>query len=213
MGLVPGWKPADETRINRLLAYFGADTPEKRETYLKGFNAASAEVIQRGFHVVGAKPKQDDQNVYNLRIPNSDLAIRMWEGGMGPYGQFCVDFYDVKRKVSVNLPPGHSLHPATVSAPASFAHYGFASPVRHTTMYPPPGFPMAMNAPGFQMAGQLRSWERNMGMREIPDGEEKWMIPQGAYITLKRDGHPDVVFQIPTLQPAFVALQPQLGPL
>ena len=45
-----------------------------------------------------------------------------------------------------------------------------------------------------------------MGMREIPEGEEKWMALQGAYITLRRDGHPDVVFQIPTLQPAFFTL-------
>ena len=52
-----------------------------------------------------------------------------------------------------------------------------------------------------------------MGMREIPEGEEKWMAPQGAYITVRRDGHPDVVFQIPTLQPMFVTLPTQVGPL
>ncbi len=168
------------------------------------------------------KPKSGDQHVYNIRIPNSDLAIRMWEGGMGPYGQFCLDFYDVERKVSVNLPQGHSLHPATVPAPGGFGQ-GFVPPVRYTSMnggplgpgYPPPGFPMALNAPSFQAqaAASLRSWERNMGLRAIPDGEEKWMLPQGAYITLKRVGHPDVVFQIPTLQPAFVTLQPQMGTL
>ncbi|KAI0691836.1 hypothetical protein C8T65DRAFT_745387 [Cerioporus squamosus] len=232
MRIAPGWKPMDETRLNRLLTFIGADTPDKRETVLKGFNASAAEVIQRGgVHIIGEKPKRGDPNVYSIRVPDSELAIRMWEGGMGAYGQFCLDFYDVGRKASVNLPPGHSLHPATAtvpapaSAPGGFGQ-GFVPPVRYTAMnggplgpgYPPPGFPMAMNvhAPGFAMAGQLRSWERNMGMRgEIPEGEEKWMVPQGAYVTLRRDGHADVVFQIPTLQPAFaqVALQPRRGAL
>ncbi|KAI0691833.1 hypothetical protein C8T65DRAFT_762959 [Cerioporus squamosus] len=61
----------------------------------------------------------------------------MWEGGMGPYGQFCLDFYDVERKASVNLPRGYSLHPATVPSVATGPGY------------PPPGFPMALNPPTF----------------------------------------------------------------
>ncbi|TFK83520.1 hypothetical protein K466DRAFT_589661 [Polyporus arcularius HHB13444] len=230
MRIAPGWQPADEPRLHRLLAFMGADTPDKRDAVLTGFNASAAEVIQRGgVHVIGVKPKPGDQNVYNIRIPDSALAIRMWEGGMAPYGQFCLDFYDVDRKVSVNLPSGHSLHPATVPVPVpgGFQGQGFVppGPVRYTSMnggplgpgYPPPGFPTAptLNPPSFQAqaAAPLRSWERNMGLRAIPDGEEKWMLPQGAYITLKRVGHPDVVFQIPTLQPAFVTLQPQMGTL
>ncbi len=152
------------------------------------------------------KPEAGQQGVFHVRIPDSPLAIRMWEGGMGPYGQFCFDFYDTERDVSVNLPQGYSLHPAAVPAPLGLG-----------PGYPPPGFPMALNAPA-SMAGSLRSWERNMGMREIPEGEEKWMVPQGAYITLRRDGHEDVIFQIPTQQPAFVALptyagHPRLRPL
>ncbi|KAI0710351.1 hypothetical protein C8T65DRAFT_777908, partial [Cerioporus squamosus] len=148
------------------------------------------------------KPQPGDPNVYHVHIPDSALAIRMWEGGMGPYGQFCLDFYDVERKASVNLPRGYSLHPAAVPSVATGPGY------------PPPGFPMALNPPTFApMAGPLRSWERNMGMRTIPEGEEKWMVPEGMYVTLKRDGLPDMTFQTPTRRPAFVALQPQLGPM
>ena len=148
------------------------------------------------------KPRPDDQHIYSVRIPNSPLAIRMWEGGMGPWGQFCIDFFDVERKVSVNLPLGHSLHPATVPTPPGFG-----------PGYPPPGFPMAVNAPTFAMANELRSWERSMGMRTIPEGEEKWMVPQGAFIMLKREGHADVIFQIPTRQIPFTTLLTRMGAL
>ncbi len=60
MRIAPGWQPADETRLNRLLAFMGADTPDKRETVLKGFNASAAEVIQRGgVHVIGVSNTDD----------------------------------------------------------------------------------------------------------------------------------------------------------
>ncbi|RDX41547.1 hypothetical protein OH76DRAFT_1393133, partial [Lentinus brumalis] len=184
-----------EAGLNTLMKLWGADTPEKREACLKGFNALTEQnIARRGLRIIGVKPEAGQQGVFYVRIPDSPLAIRMWEGGMGPYGQFCLDFYDTERDASVNLPQGYSLHPAAVPAPLGLG-----------PGYPPPGFPMALNAPA-SMAGSLRSWERNMGMREIPEGEEKWMVPQGAYITLRRDGHEDVIFQIPTQQPAFVAL-------
>ena len=41
----------------------------------------------------------------------------MQEGGMRTFGQFCIDLYDVERKASVNLPPGHSLYPAIIPTP------------------------------------------------------------------------------------------------
>ena len=43
------------------------------------------------------------------------------------------------------------------------------------------------------MGGQLGSWENAFGVRgeQIPPGEEKWSIPEGSYVTLKRHGHPD----------------------
>ena len=50
-----------------------------------------------------------------------------------------------------------------------------------------------------------------MGMTSIPDGEEKWSIPEGTYLTLRRDGHPDFAFRMPFRQPAIVAAQPQMG--
>ncbi len=217
MEKLPGYKPMGEAGLNTLMKLWGADTPEKREACLKGFNALTEQnIARRGLRIIGVsdqsvlfdvvsdmslqvKPEVGQQGVFHVRIPDSPLAIRMWEGGMGPYGQFCFDFYDIERDVSVNLPQGYSLHPATVNTPPGLG-----------PGYLPPGFPMALNAPG-SLSGLLRSWERNMGMREIPEGEEKWMVPQGAYITLQRDGHEPVIFQIPG-QPAFVALPTYAGP-
>ncbi|OSD02428.1 hypothetical protein PYCCODRAFT_1467787 [Trametes coccinea BRFM310] len=113
--------------------------------------------------------------------------------GKDPYGQLCIDSFGVESRVCINLPPGHSLHPGTVPSIATCPGY-----------YPPLGVPTALNRPTFAMSGPLQIWNRNTGMKEIPEGEEMWMVPQGAYLVLRRDGHRDVVFQIPILQPAFV---------
>ena len=39
------------------------------------------------------KPRPDDTNVYTVRIGCTDLVVRMWEGGMDAYSQFCLDFF------------------------------------------------------------------------------------------------------------------------
>lgn len=118
---------------------------------------------------------------------------------MGPYAQFCLDFYDTTRKIPVNLPPGYALYPATTTMPPGLG-----------PGYPPAGFPIPANGPpSAAMGGQLRSWERNLRMESFPEGEEKWSIPEGTYVMLRRRGHPDFTFQIPTRQ-RIVAAQPQL---
>ena len=40
------------------------------------------------------KPRPDDTNVYTVPIGGTDLVVRMWEGGMDAYSQFCLDFFD-----------------------------------------------------------------------------------------------------------------------
>ncbi|KAI0691835.1 hypothetical protein C8T65DRAFT_745386 [Cerioporus squamosus] len=101
---------------------------------------------------------------------------------MGPYGQFCLD-YDIERRAPINLPKGHCLHPTAVPAPAAPG-----------PGHPPAGYPVPVNAPHF-------------GMGEL-EGEERRSIPQGTYVTLRRVGHLDFLFQMPTRQPALVVAQP-----
>ncbi|RDX42593.1 hypothetical protein OH76DRAFT_1488556 [Lentinus brumalis] len=96
--------------------------------YVKGFNRRAEIAEQRGgFRVLGRKPQLDDPNVYS----------------------FFLDFFDLERRVSVNLPAGHALYPATVPVPHD------AGPG-----YPPVWSRMPLNAPSFG-CGEIRSWERN----------------------------------------------------
>ncbi|KAI0824557.1 hypothetical protein BC628DRAFT_1322517, partial [Trametes gibbosa] len=176
MAVAPGYKPVDKASLDILLSTIGA-TEATRDSCLAEFNCITEDITQTGgARVIGVKLKSGDLNFYSVRIPNSELAVRMWEGGMGTYGHFWLNFCHIARKASVNLPAEHSLHHATVL----------------------PAIPTL-----------LRSWERSMGMRSITEGEEKWAISEGTYITLKRTGHPDFVLRMPTKPVAVV--QPRLG--
>lgn len=87
--------------------------------------------------------------------------------------QFCLDFYDTRRRTPVNLPPGFSLWSGVGAGPG-----------------------------GFAMGGQLHSWENAFGVRgeKIPPGEEKWSVAEGSYITIKGPNRPDFTFAVPVRQ-------------
>lgn len=130
------------------------------------------------------KPQPGDKTFF-VHIPNSDYAIRMWDGGMEPYCQFCLDFYDTRRDVPVNLPKGFTLWPA-------------------------PSNPLGM----YTMSGPLVSWDVAIGGNNVPAGEEKWSVPQGMHITLVREDLPgqNFTFAVPVRSFAPVHLaQPQYG--
>lgn len=59
-----------------------------------------------------------DRNVCTVSVPDSDFVIRIWEGGMATYGQFCLDVYDTRRRTpaSVNVPRGFSLWSSVTTA-------------------------------------------------------------------------------------------------
>ena len=125
--------------------------------------------------------------MFTVPIPNTDLVIRMWDGGMQAYDQFCLDFYDHRRDVAVNLPRGFSLW----SSPANMQGV-------------------------FGMGGQLASWETAMGMSaaDILPGQEKWSVPEGSFVVVRRDDRPneDFTFAVPRRQPPPVAIaQPVFG--
>ncbi|KAH9911836.1 uncharacterized protein B0H18DRAFT_1088856 [Fomitopsis serialis] len=175
MELVPGYKPKADEEFKEFLRGLGGDkaTDDNMHEYIEGFNAA-------------AKPQPDDRNVYIVSIPNSDLVIRIWDGGMSGYRAFCLDFFDTRRRTPVNLPPGFSLWPSVANAPSVFT-----------------------------MGGRLSSWENAFGKRgrQIPLGTEKWSVPEGSYITLKRRNHPEFTFAIPVRQTQYheAIVQPVLG--
>ncbi|KAH9901418.1 hypothetical protein C8Q73DRAFT_677782 [Cubamyces lactineus] len=196
MQTIPDWKPHTEEAFKAQLKNSGVSEAET-QALIDQCNWAAEDGFRSGalrVRALGRKPTVDDPNVYTVRIPDTDLAIRMWDGGMDLYGQFCLDFFDVRRKVPVNLPVGYALWPAGTNAPGVF-------------MMP--------------MGGPLPSWEACFGYRPeaIPAGEEKWSVVAGSYITLQRSERPEDNFtfavpmrQVPTYQDRPIA-QPVRGPV
>ncbi|PIL22963.1 hypothetical protein GSI_15660 [Ganoderma sinense ZZ0214-1] len=199
MSLIPTYKPLSKDGLRDFLFSFGA-TEDTLDAYLASYNRIAEDSMQRGgFRVIGVKPQPGDPNVYTVRVPDSPYCLRMWAGGMDYWGQFCLDFFDVERKVPVNLPLGHALFPGMSSMPPGIgAGHPLPAHLAHANMQPPTSYPLC-------------SWERNMGMQSIPDGEEKWAIPEGMPVMLRRDGHPDFMFQMPRRQAPVVLAQPQMG--
>ncbi|TBU41287.1 hypothetical protein BD309DRAFT_898384 [Dichomitus squalens] len=132
---------------------------------------------ESGVRAIGMKPLPGDSSLFTVRIPNSCYLIRMWDGGMDRFAQYCLDLYDSHRQVPVNLPKGYSLWPAAANIPGAFT-----------------------------VAGPLASWETDMGFApgSFPEGEEKWSVPEGVYITVKRADRPgeDFTFAVPRRQHA-----------
>ncbi|KAI0748863.1 hypothetical protein C8Q74DRAFT_1311088 [Fomes fomentarius] len=169
---VPGWKPMSEAELHAQMKLLGA-TDETMEAAIAGLNYCVEDAMKAPgprILVMGWKPQPGERNFYSVRVPDSELAIRMWDGGMGTYRQFCLDFYDTRARTAVNLPQGYALWPAAAN---------------------PPGV--------FMIGGPLRSWENAYGLEgaTIPAGEEKWSVPEGAFITLVRVGAPDFTFAVP----------------
>ncbi|TBU28954.1 hypothetical protein BD311DRAFT_757514 [Dichomitus squalens] len=183
----PGFKPMTEAGLHASIKMaFPEATDENLHTYIDAINKRVEEMIAGpGIRTMGMKPQSDDKTFF-VRIPDSDYAIRMWDGGMDYYRQFCLDFYDTRRRIPVNLPQGFALWP---------------SPSNVQGMY--------------TMSGPLVSWERAMNCKGFPDGEEKWSVPEGMHITLVRAGRPETfTFTVPVRQAAHAApVQPQYGTL
>ncbi|KAI6015126.1 hypothetical protein F5J12DRAFT_816085 [Pisolithus orientalis] len=57
----------------------------------------------------GAKPLPNDKNIQHYPIPNSPLVIRIWDGGMEQYGQYCLDFFDPVNDIAVNGPDDYKI--------------------------------------------------------------------------------------------------------
>ncbi len=120
------------------------------------------------------KPDINDSNVHTV-ILNEELVIRIWDGGMEEFGQFCLDFVDRKTRTPVNLPPGYAICSGRANMPGVFMPGAFTS------------------------RGTLPSMEQCYGYTpdKIPPGAEKWAVPAGAYITVAKNGQEVVTFKVP----------------
>ncbi|KIO11332.1 hypothetical protein M404DRAFT_995008, partial [Pisolithus tinctorius Marx 270] len=58
---------------------------------------------------LGAKPLPHDKSVQYYPIRNSPLVIRIWDGGMEQYGQYCLDFFDPVNDIAVNAPDDYKI--------------------------------------------------------------------------------------------------------
>ncbi len=120
------------------------------------------------------KPDINDSNIHTV-VLNDDLVIRIWDGGMEEFGQFCLDFVHRKTRTPVNLPPGYAICSGRANMPGVFMSGAFTS------------------------RGTLPSMEQCYGYTpdKIPPGAEKWAVPAGAYITVAKNGTEVVTFKVP----------------
>ncbi len=194
---LPQWKPLSEEELQIQMRLLGAtdQTMQERidnfnkcvDDFIKGFGGRPAVrsigvsdyPVPRSWsclmklRLLQARPTERTE-FSSIPIPNSDLVIRFWDGGMSQYRQFCLDFYDVRRGTHVPLPAGWELWPAVHNVPGTFT-----------------------------MSGPLMSWEQAMGVDPGPSGDEKWSVPEGAYITLvrgDRGGGENLTFVAPVRQ-------------
>ncbi|KAI6008746.1 hypothetical protein F5J12DRAFT_825301 [Pisolithus orientalis] len=49
------------------------------------------------------------QSIQHYPFPNSPLVIRIWDGGMAQYGQYCLDFFDLVNDIAVNAPDDYKI--------------------------------------------------------------------------------------------------------
>ncbi|TFY78200.1 hypothetical protein EWM64_g5816 [Hericium alpestre] len=180
---IPSYTPMTEAELHYHMKLIHPDAnDDNMHTYIARLNRQVDKVMERsGLLVIGEKPRPDDKNYYALAVPNSNYIIRIWDGGMTTYSQFCLDFFDTSLNSPVNLPQGYTLWPAP-----------------------------NQRMPVYMMHGPLVSWERAMGCTDIPNGEEKWSVPEGLFIYIQRAQEEDFTFAVPSRTPAMPAtiLQP-----
>ncbi|TFY67155.1 hypothetical protein EVG20_g4045 [Dentipellis fragilis] len=113
-------------------------------------------------------------------------SIRIWDGSLSMYRQFCLDYFNTERQVAVNTPAGFAIRPV-----------------------------QRANSPGgFAFGGPLVPWEEALAFMVRPgtrqeegDATERFSAPENAYLEVIHDNHPCVAFQVPCRNPV------NLGPL
>lgn len=102
-------------------------------------------------------------------IPNSPLVIRIWSGGVDAYGQYCLDFFHLRKNVAVNTPDNYKM------------------------VYVP--FPGVYTFGG-ELVSWEAAW--GVRKEELRPEQERYSVPEGSRLALLRDGHDPFLFLIPT---------------
>ncbi len=121
-----------------------------------------------------------EHNVFVRPIPNSSYSIRLFPGCAAAQ-EYCLDFVDNRTGLPVNSPFKFELF----------------------------GAPNTGASPGFRVTPMM-SLERGFGIPQdqIPPGHEKFLLMDGMTCVLRRPGHKDVRFTVPTRrQPPVAAAQ------
>lgn len=118
--------------------------------------------------MIQQKPEAKAQAVLYVDIPHTSYAVRIFDGGMGRFAQYCIDFFDLARGVAINTPRGYKIYPLNNPLTGAFA----------------PGAP-------------LISWEQAMRVASIPAGSEKFSVPEGSQWKIVRPNEEDICFTVP----------------
>jgi len=118
------------------------------------------------------KPQSDsNEQVLYLQIPDSKLAIRIWPGGLQYLGAYCLDLFDITKKIPVDTPND----------------FEFWNVPR------PGGASSVMKLCSWQVAfASVPGWC-------ILPGDEKYSVSEGSRIVLVRPGKVPFYFEIPSM--------------
>jgi len=165
------FQPPSQDDIRRGLYAHGA-TEETLEEVMNEQNATRERILDRlpgrKFKVTGRKPLPDDASVSYFLIPNSNLALRVWSGGLESVKQMFFDFFDRTLRVAVNTPEGYEVY--NVNNPSGLAPYG-------------------------RLLSWERTEDRNRIPRP---GFEKYSALEGSRIMIRRPCEEPCFFRIPT---------------
>ncbi|KAH9950528.1 hypothetical protein B0H21DRAFT_802429 [Amylocystis lapponica] len=150
----------DEEIDRDLLANGITPTAESRQEFLDLMDKKMLNSDGKA-HIMGMKPRAGEE-IFTITITGSpNLVIRFFDGGLAPDSAFALDFFDFSANKAVNSPEGWAI-----------------------SIVPIPGTLSML------CSGPLKSWEENSGYRrsEIPPGEERVNMPEGALCQLDRPG-------------------------
>jgi len=105
-----GLPPITYAEIHQVLDAEGIPREERRHQVIQAF---VTNMDQTGLAPIGLKPEatsQRETDIFMVSIPQDHLCIRLFPGGTRPEaGMFFFDFYDARRQVAVNAPPGYAV--------------------------------------------------------------------------------------------------------
>lgn len=118
------------------------------------------------------KPERGGPGVFKIKIPDTPLVIRLWDGGAEKMGQYLLDYFDPEVNTPVNTPSGWKMWPVN----------------RRGTV------------PYGGIDGQMTSLEQAFGHKRenMPFGCEKFIVLEGSRWRLQRPGvEKDLLFAVP----------------